>query len=220
VTITGIRPAFPYIDDSFHFVGPSILATTREETHFPWHLLDPEQTKIYVSLGTLYNKNIEFYRTVFAAFSDHPAQFILSVGRLKAIQDLGPVPGNFIIQAHVPQLELLQKVDLFITHGGMNSVNEGLNNGLPLVVVPQQIEQALNGRQVTRQRAGVVLADRPPYGRLDAGVLRGAVDHVLEEPTYRINAQRLSRSFSDAGGYKQAVATITSWLNRTGRPDA
>ncbi len=207
------QPDTPYIDDSFHFVGPSILATTRKETDFPWDLLDPERTKIYLSLGTLYNQNIEFYRTVFTAFSDHSAQFILSVGRLTDIHDLGLVPDNFIIQSIVPQLELLQKVDLFITHGGMNSVNEGLNYGVPLVVVPQQIEQVLNGRQVARQGAGVVLADTPPYGHLDAGVLRRTVDKVLADPTYRLNAERLSRSFHEAGGYQQAATAITSGLD-------
>lgn len=206
------QPDTPYIDSSFHFVGPSILVTTRKETDFPWDLLESSRTKIYLSLGTLYNDNIEFYRTVFTAFSDHPAQFILSVGRRKDIRDLGLFPDNFIIQSSVPQLEVLQRVDLLITHGGMNSVNEGLNYGVPLVVVPQQIEQVLNGRQVARQGAGVVLADTPPYGHLDARVLRRAVDKVLADPTYRLNAERLSRSFREAGGYQQAATAITAGL--------
>ena len=107
--------------------------------------------------------------------------------------------------------------EAFVTHGGMNSVNEGLNYGVPLVVVPQQIEQAINGRQVARQRAGIVLADRPPYGSLEAGVLRSAVDQALADPTYRLNAERIRRSFHEAGGYQRAAALITSWAGQ-GRP--
>jgi MGT family glycosyltransferase len=208
------QPETPFIDDSFRFVGPSILATTRTETDFPWESLDPERTRIYLSLGTLYSDKIEFYRAVLTAFSDHPAQFILSVGRQANIHDLGPVPEHFIIRSTVPQLELLQKVDLFITHGGMNSINEALYYGVPLVVVPQQIEQLLNGRQVARQGAGILLADKPPYGRLDAGVLRRAVDGVLSTPTYRLNAERLGRSFREAGGYQQAATEITAKLSK------
>jgi hypothetical protein len=207
------QPETPYIDDSFRFVGPSILTTTRTETDFPWNLLDLERTRIYLSLGTLYSDNVEFYRTVITAFSDHPAQFILSVGRQTDIHDLEPVPDNFIIQPSVPQLELLQKVDLFITHGGMNSINEALYYGVPLVVVPQQIEQLINGRQVARQGAGILLADKPPYGRLDAGVLRRGVDRVLSEPTYRINAERIGGSFYEAGGYQRAATEITARLD-------
>jgi len=95
----------------------------------------------------------------------------------------------------------------------MNSVNEGLNYGVPLVIVPQQIEQAFNGRLVARQGAGIVLADSPPYGNLNAGVLRRSVDKVLADPTYRLNAERLSRSFHEAGGYQQAATLITSGLD-------
>jgi hypothetical protein len=206
------QPDTPYIDGSFHFVGPSILAGTREATEFPWERLDPGRTRIYLSLGTLYNKNLEFYRTVFRAFSDHPGQFIISVGRAINIGDLGPVPRNFLVQAFVPQLDLLQKVDLFITHGGMNSVNEALYYGVPLIIVPQQIEQALNGRQVARHGAGVVLADSPPYGRLDPGLLRRTVDRIFADPAYRHNAGRLSRSFHEAGGFERAASVIMAAL--------
>ena len=54
------QPDTPYIDDSFHFVGPSILAATRKQTDFPWDSLDPQRTKIYLSLGTLYSNNSTF----------------------------------------------------------------------------------------------------------------------------------------------------------------
>lgn len=70
-------------------------------------------------------------------------------------------PANFIMQPHVPQLELLPKVDLFITHGDINSIQEGLYFGVPLIVVPQQMEQMINGRLVARHSAGVVLGKRP-----------------------------------------------------------
>ena len=206
------QPDTPYIDNSFHFVGPSILATTRKETDFPWDLIESGRPKIYLSLGTLYNDNIEFYRAVLAAFSDHPAQFLLSVGRVIDIHGLGPIPDNFIVQPSVPQLELLKKVDLFITHGGMNSVNEGLNYGVPLVIVPQQIEQAFNGRQVARQGAGFILADTPPYGQTDARVLRRTVDKVLADPSYRLHAERLGRSFHAAGGYQQTATLLSAGL--------
>lgn len=112
----------------------------------------------------------------------------------------------------MPQLELLQKVDLFITHGGMNSINEGLNYGVPLLVVPQQLEQAMNGRQVARQGAGLLLADTPPYGKVDVRTLRQTVDKILADPAYRQNAEQLSRSFQAAGGYQQAANVIESRL--------
>lgn len=211
-TSRAFQPATAYVDSSFHFYGPSILAATRQAVDFPWALLDPERPKIYLSLGTLYNNHPAFYRMVLTTFADYPAQFILSVGRQIDIQTLGEIPPHFIVQATVPQLELLPKVDLFITHGGMNSVNEGLNAAVPLVVVPQQLEQVLNGRQVAQQGAGVVLADKPPYGKVSGRALREAVDKVLADPSYRHQAQRLRHSFAEAGGYQQAVTDLLAWL--------
>jgi len=212
------QPDTPYIDDSFHFVGPSILSATRAGSDFPWEALEAGRRTVYVSLGTLYSNAIDFYRAVLRAFRDHPARFILSVGRLDDIQSLGPAPDNFIIRSHVPQLELLQKVDLFITHGGMNSINEGLNYGVPLLVVPQQIEQAINGRQVARQGAGILLADAPPYGRVDARALGRAADTILGDPGYRENAARLGRSFKAAGGYQAAAEALLGHVSPRGAP--
>jgi hypothetical protein len=206
------QPQTAYIDESFYFVGSSILEATRKKMDFPWERLDPERPIIYLSLGTLYNNNPNFYRMVYAAFLDHPAQFILSLGGENRIMDTGAVPNNFIVQPNVPQLEVLQKAALFVTHGGMNSVNESLYYGVPLVVVPQQIEQAINGRQVARHGAGIVLADSPPYGKLSADLLRQSVAKVLADPLYRQNADKIRKSFREAGGYQRAASLIASKL--------
>lgn len=67
----------------------------------------------------------------------------------------------------MPQVDILRRADAFVTHGGMNSISEGLYCEVPLVVVPQQIEQALNGRRVAEVGAGILLGDRPPYGSVE-----------------------------------------------------
>lgn len=85
---------------------------------------------------------------------------------------------------------------------------EGLYFGVPLIVVPQQIEQVFNARQVARTGAGIALADTPPYGRVDAHRLKQAVDEVLANASYRSKAAQLSHSFREAGGYRQAASVI------------
>jgi UDP:flavonoid glycosyltransferase YjiC (YdhE family) len=95
----------------------------------------------------------------------------------------------------------------------MNSINESLYFGVPMVVVPQQLEQAMNGRQVARQGAGIVLADTPPFGKINAYDLRRTVNRILADPAYRQNADRLKQSFQQAGGYQRAATIITSRLS-------
>ncbi|MCC6617247.1 MAG: hypothetical protein IT320_27480 [Anaerolineae bacterium] len=77
---------------------------------------------------------------------------------------LGPIPPNFLVRNFVPQLEVLKRTDLFITHGGMNSVHESLWHGVPMIVIPQQEEQAIVARQVVKNGAGVALGYAPPMG--------------------------------------------------------
>jgi len=75
---------------------------------------------------------------------------IMSVGRNIQIESLGLVPDNFLVENFVPQLEVLKRADVFITHGGMNSLNEALYFGVPVIVVPQQVEQAFNMRRLKK----------------------------------------------------------------------
>lgn len=208
------QPETPFVDDTFHFVGPSINAEAREAVDFPWEMLDNGRSHIYISLGTIHNMDTAFYKTMFATFADHPGQFILSAGPQTDIGALGAIPDNFIVRPSVPQLELLPKMDAFITHAGMNSVNEGLYFGVPLVALPQHLEQVLNARVAAHHGAAIVLGDRPPYGRFDPNELRKAVDVILTDPYHQQNARRVGDSFRAAGGYETAVQHILSRLKQ------
>ena len=202
------QPKTDFIDGRFHFVGPSIDATARPASDFHLEQLG-ENRLIYISLGTVYSLNqTDFYQQCFAAFGDYPAQFVLSVGTQTDLASLGQIPSNFIVRQTVPQLEILQKADLFISHGGMNSIDESLFYGVPLIVIPQQMEQLINGRQVERLGAGILLGSRPPYGRVNTEKLRESAEAILTNPQYRQAAQKIGKSFQKAGGFRQTVAHI------------
>ncbi len=204
------HPENRFVDSRFHFVGASIDHATRDGD-FPFEQLRDDPL-VYISLGTINHLNLAFYQTAFAAFRDYSAQFILSVGRNTTISQLGTPPDNFIIRNYVPQLKVLQRVDAFITHGGMNSVHEGLYYGVPEIVVPTHFEQLLNGKRVAQTETGILLGATRPYGRVSASELREALDNVLHEPHYRENALRIGRTLKAAGGYQKASDIIETML--------
>ena len=68
------------------------------------------------------------------AFGNKELSVILNTGR--GTGDTGNIPSNIWTYSYVPQLEVLQHTDLFITHGGMNSVNEAMYYGVPMLVMP------------------------------------------------------------------------------------
>jgi MGT family glycosyltransferase len=210
-TSKAFHPANKVTDERFRFVGPSINAATRLETDFPYEQLSNGR-KVYISLGTINHLDHDFYHAAFEAFGDYPAHFILSVGKHTDILQLGVIPANFIVQNTVPQLNILQRVDAFITHGGMNSVHEGLYYGVPEVVVPHQLEQYLNGKRVVETGSGVMIGDKHPYGRVTADELHNALDTILNNPSYQKQAQYYGQTLREAGGYLAAVAEIEAFI--------
>jgi MGT family glycosyltransferase len=188
------------------FVGPSIGARTDQP--FPFDKLNDSQPLIYISLGTVINANRDFFRACIEAFKDAPYQVVMSIGERVQITDLGTIPPNFLVLSSVPQLQILERAALFITHGGMNSVQEGLYYNVPLLVVPQQTEQAYVARRVEELGAGLLLGKE----QVSAQRLKELSARLLGEPSFKEKAEILGASLRQAGGYRRAVDEIEQFL--------
>jgi MGT family glycosyltransferase len=208
-TTRDLQPDVPILDETFHFVGPSIDPETRREV-FPSDRLEGG-TLVYVSMGTVHSLQPELFRTLSEALAGVPAQVIVSTGQ-SSLSDLGPIPANFIVRRSVPQLEVLRRADAFITHAGINSVHESLYFGVPMVFVPHQFEQLLNARAAVARGAGIVVDGRVRNRRITPRQLRAALDAVLGEPRYRAAAGELQRSLRSTGGYREAADLIEAQL--------
>jgi MGT family glycosyltransferase len=194
-------------DDRFVFIGPSVTRTEVDTLEWP----DGDGPVVYVSLGTLFHDNAAFYRACFDAFRGEPYRAIISIGAAVSVDNLGAPPSNVSVHTRVPQLQVLARAAAFVTHGGMNSVSEGLWYGVPLVVIPQMSEQLIVGRRVEDLGAGLFLTNK----EATADAIRASVRRVLAENTYRRAAVTIGDSFRAAGGVSLAVDRI-EMLVRTG----
>ncbi len=129
---------------------------------------------------------------------------MLSRGRQIDPAALGPVPENFLVWAYVPQLDILSRARVFVTHGGMNSAMESLYYGVPMVVIPQQGEQALTARRIAEMGLGIALEKEA----VDVTTLREAVERVANEAAFRQRVQHMQQFTREAGGYQRAVDAI------------
>jgi UDP:flavonoid glycosyltransferase YjiC (YdhE family) len=111
---------------------------------------------------------------------------------------------------------VLQRAAVFVTHGGMNSVLEGLANGVPLVVIPQQIEQLLIGRSVAERGAAVVLRQNLSNRPVPPGELRAAVARTLTDSSRRAAAKALADTVGEGGGAPAGAQAIKDLLAATG----
>jgi MGT family glycosyltransferase len=204
-TSTALHPAAETLDASFRLIGPC-LRPADPAPDFPYAALDMENL-IYISLGTVFNDNVSFYRDCMAAFAGSPYHVILSIGERVELDALGQVPENIEVCRSVPQLDVLQRARLFVTHAGANSVHEALYYGVPLVLIPQMFEQEMNARQVVVNGAGICL-DR---ATVTPDRLRQAVDSVILQPAFRQNAERVGATLCEAGGAVRAADEILAW---------
>ncbi|MEK9169176.1 MAG: macrolide family glycosyltransferase, partial [Patescibacteria group bacterium] len=138
----------------YKFVGPSIYK--RNEQSLEKKLFENKSKKIYISLGTIYNDDINFYKTCFNVFGNTGDQIFMSIGKDIKRSDLGKIPNNFYVDEYLPQLQILKKANLFLTHGGMNSINESLYYGVPMIVFPQMLEQKANAYRIEELGAGIM----------------------------------------------------------------
>lgn len=203
------QPMEETFDERFVFVGPSILPR-HQETPFPFEQLHDERPLLYISLGSIAIDHLEFYRHCLAAFGGQRWQVVLTVGKSTDITQLGPIPDNFLLSPYVPQLDILPRTQVFVTHGGTNSVMESMYYGVPMVVVPQQPEQRMNGERIVDLGLGALL----DKNTVDAANLHAAVEQIAQNVQYRERAQSLQQAMRDSGGYQRAADAIVQFTQQ------
>ena len=83
-------------------------------------------------------------------------QLVLSIGDRLDPKQIGPVPSNVIIVNQAPQLELLKRASVCITHAGLNTVLESLAQGVPQPAIPVTFEQLGIAANIVKRCFGVV----------------------------------------------------------------
>jgi MGT family glycosyltransferase len=188
-------------------MGPPMLPRP-DESGFPFDRLDPARPLVYISLGTVFNDNPDFFRACIAAFGNREMQVVMALGQRVTAADLAPIPDNIIVWPYVPQLEILPRANLFLTHAGMNSVHEGLYYDVPLLLVPQQLEQMMVAARVAELEAGLVVQNE----QVTPERLQATAAQLMNEPRYRAGAAELGSALRAAGGLPRAVAAIEAFL--------
>jgi MGT family glycosyltransferase len=196
------QPEPELYDDNYLFVGPSV-GDRPERLDFSIDSLTKKKV-VYMALGTIVNKRPDLYQLCIEALQDLDVTVILSIGNQLTSEDLGVIPENFIIRNYVPQLEVLKRSDVFITHCGMNSASEGLYFGNPLVMLPLVNDQPIVADQVKKLGAGLLLDPE----NLNAATLRESVQEALYNPKYKENSMKISQSFNESGGYMRAADAL------------
>ncbi|XP_059058837.1 UDP-glucosyltransferase 2-like [Achroia grisella] len=130
--------------------------------------------------------------------------------------DEDELPGksdNIKIMKWLPQECLLKhpKIKLFITQGGLQSTEEAIAAGVPLVGIPIIVDQFGNTQNYVRHKIGVRLL----FKDLTKESFRHAIYTVLNDESYRLHVERL-RTLIELDGDRSA-ARAARWVEHVAR---
>ena len=93
-----------------------------------------------------------------------------------------------------------KKASLFITHGGMNSLNEAIYYGVPLIVIPQDADHPFNALRVAELNLGITLKMRNAKHGLYEMAKQVIEDEEIEK---QMNCAQIKQQ--SAGGVQKAA---------------
>ncbi len=204
--ISQLPPAFDLprqaLPKCFEYVGP-LRDSYSYQGEFPWERLDGRPL-VYASLGTLQNRKEQVFRSFAEACAGLPLQLVITHGGGLDERAFANFPGDPVVVSYAPQMAVLAKARLTLTHAGLNTVLDSLANGVPLVAVPITYEQPAIASRIRWSGTGQVL----PLPKLRVKQLRDALETVLGDASYSTHAQIISRSIQRAGGVSRAADII------------
>ena len=196
-----LQPNHHLLDDNTYFVGYSLSGRTDPE-ELPEVWFDGSQLA-YISLGTLWNNRKSLFNKFIKAFKDQPWQVAIAYGN--NIDKLESELPNVLLKRNLPPLTMLEKADVFITHGGANSFIESIINKTPIVVLPKMGDHFLIAKEVERQKVGIWI--KYPH-LLTSKKIMGKIKQVADNPQFKENLEKLSKECLSGGGSKRAAEIV------------
>jgi zeaxanthin glucosyltransferase len=197
---------------SFHYTGPFVERKARPDAPFAWEQLDGRPL-VSASLGTLQNRLPRVFRIIAEACAGLDVQLVMGLGDGLHPEELGKLPGNPIVLSYAPQLQLLERSSLMVTHAGMNSALECLAHGVPMVAIPITHDQPNIAQRIVWTGSGVMLSLK----NLTTERLREAMVNLFSNSLYRNGARRLQQDIQKINGLNRAADLVEEVID-TGQP--
>jgi len=147
--------------EDYLFTVPASEITPASQKEIPYEVMKPPI--VYISLGSIIS-NRGFCKECIRAFGGKDISVILNTGKIRP-ESLGKIPRNIYAYSYVPQVDVLRHADVFLTHCGMNSVNEAMCCGVPMVAMPFVNDQISNAKKIVELGIGKRVRSFPSSGR-------------------------------------------------------
>jgi UDP:flavonoid glycosyltransferase YjiC (YdhE family) len=140
-----------------YYVGASVNLQ-RKEDRFDWEKIDNSKPLIYCSLGSQPHNCVgakRFFEVIIEAMSELPDRQMIVATGAQFYHDFQHGPANVLVMTHAPQLQILQRAKVMITHGGLNTIKEAILFGTPMIVFPSFGDQPMNAARIAYYGLGL-----------------------------------------------------------------
>lgn len=189
-----------FSNDLYKFVGD--FFANEENEHYE---IDGNRPIIYISLGSILSTDKmaqQRYQIFFDAFRNEAVTVIMSAD--ETMFDENMIPDNFTVKKWLPQMSVLAQADLFITHGGMNSVMESIVQETPMCVVPCVNDQMQNGQMVEKLGLGCKL----DFMSIDAIEVREIAYKIMKDKNVKVELHNMKEKMNRSMGVIDAADII------------
>ncbi|NLL76432.1 MAG: hypothetical protein GX235_04185 [Clostridiales bacterium] len=194
-------------EPDYLFAGPSI--DRLQETHDLDSSVIGDRKLIYISLGSLNTDFVDFYKTCISAFRNTDYYVCMSIGKKCDATQLGEIPPNFLVKSFLPQLEILKRADVFITHAGFNSVNEALYFGVPMLALPRVNDQHMVAKRLVSMQLGITESIK----ELSPEELRNKTEALIMDRNIKGNCMQISLEMKNFAKLEQTVCKLKEYAD-------
>lgn len=194
----------PRLPENHRYLGP-VLWSTRTAPPDWWEKLPEDKPLVFLSLGS--SGQAGLLPMALDALSRLPVTVaVATAGRVA----LAEVPENVRVADFLPIDAASRRARLVICNGGSLSTYQALASGVPVLGICSNMDQLLNMRAVVHLGAGVALR----AAEVSAGALLGAVESLLDQPSYAQAARQVGEAVARADSARAFREAVVAMLER------
>jgi MGT family glycosyltransferase len=201
---------FRPVPDKIMLAGPAIQFERPDDPKdFPWDRLEPGVPIVYISFGMIWFSQPDLFRAIARAAVSLGMQVVLTAGELVDTPFIHDLPSGVLAVRVTPQLEVLKRAAVCVSHGGANTVMEAAYYGVPQLIIPLCTDQPVNAFFV--EKAGIGLS-------LDKETLtpescaRALAELTSSSSSYAAACKRVGAAYRSHDGTALAVEQIEKMM--------
>lgn len=185
-----IQPFVKTFNKNFYFVGTTIRERLNKQNKEY-----KKRYRYFISLGSIYKLRVEDLKEIFKNNDLKDSKIAVIFNKDINIE-------NVDIYKFVDQISFLKHVDIFINHGGLNSVYEAIYLNVKQISIPMQEEQRLTALICKHKKIGGYAKD---YKKLNK--------EIKDVNKYNKNLSKYSKIMQSYDGTNLACKIIDKYIN-------